>query len=176
MFFSLSHTCGKMKNIFLYFFTKLKLTIFIFCLPNMTLLTLLILKVCRAHVIHGLCSGSCSPQSIGAQNLNVWGVIDLMGTQNFFSFVPCSWQNKEHLSRTKVLCHLFKPQHQCPHSLYSSLYLLFGIDKKNMCNSCKVVIIFFILMVLINDFAGIKYREIRCWSLLGLKELRELYM
>ena len=23
-FFSLSHTCGKMKNIFLYFFTKLK--------------------------------------------------------------------------------------------------------------------------------------------------------
>ena len=44
-----------------------------------------------------------------------------------------------------------------------------------MFNSCKVVIIFFILMVSINDFAVIKYREIRCWSPLGLKELRELY-
>ena len=97
------------------------------------------------------------------------------GDSKFFSFVPCSWQNKEHLSRTKDLYHLFKPQHQYPHSLYSSLYLLFGIDKKNMFNSCKVVIIFFILMVSINDFAVIKYREIRCWSPLGLKELRELY-
>ena len=44
-----------------------------------------------------------------------------------------------------------------------------------MFNSCKVVIIFSILMVSISDFAVIKYREIRCWSLLGLKELRELY-
>ena len=40
---------------------SLKLTISLFYLRNMTLLTLLILKVCRAHVIYGLCSGSCSP-------------------------------------------------------------------------------------------------------------------
>ena len=51
-FFSLSHTHDKMKNIFLYFFTKLKnLPSMLFPSINITLLTLMILAVCRRPVI-----------------------------------------------------------------------------------------------------------------------------
>ena len=56
--FSLSHINDKMKYIFVHFLTELKtyhLSDSVY--KNMMLLTLLILAVCRVHVIHELCTG-----------------------------------------------------------------------------------------------------------------------
>ena len=82
-FFSLSHACDKdEKKILLFFFTKLKAYHLSFLSKNITLLTLLILAVCRRCVIW----------SIRARNLKVWGLIP-HGDSDLFFFVPLLWQD-----------------------------------------------------------------------------------
>ena len=62
------------------------------------------------------------------------------------------------------------------YSLYCSLHISYGADKKNLFNNrelLKLVIISFILMILVNDLAVLLKGEIRCWSLLGLKRVKK---
>ena len=82
-FFSLSHACDKdEKNILLFFFTKLKAYHLSILSTNIMLSTLLILAVCRRHVIW----------CIRARNLKVWGLIPY-GDSDLFFFVPHLWQD-----------------------------------------------------------------------------------
>ena len=77
-----------------------KLTLLIL-FTNMTLLTLLILTVCRMSVIHELRSKSPSPQSLCGSVVEHWSfkaqLEFLMGTQISF-FDPRSWQDEKHFS------------------------------------------------------------------------------
>ena len=62
------------------------------------------------------------------------------------------------------------------YSLYCSLHISYGADKKNLFNNrelLKLVIISFILMILVNDLAVLLQGEIRCWSLLGFKRVKK---
>ena len=64
--FSLSHAHYKMqkKHLSLFLYQAQNLPSSLFYLQNMTILTLLILAVCRMCVIYELCNGLCSPQSL----------------------------------------------------------------------------------------------------------------
>ena len=96
------HVTRQKKNILLYFFTKLKTNHLSYFYLYITLLTLLILTVCRRYVIWTSWWTSLTMESLwlrgralecGIQRSEVQF---LMVTHNFF-FLPCSWKDKKNI-------------------------------------------------------------------------------